>query len=107
MQTGRNTIVALFDAGGSAFTTKVVGTAAVQVFSTTGLTSPVGVVVQNQGTATVYHGGGSVTSANAIGGTLLPGQMVYYSGPAQNVWAITAAGSATTIAGLATTVGII
>ena len=99
--------MALFDAGGSAFMTTVVGTAAVQVFSTTGLTSPVGVVVQNQGTATVYHGGGSVTSANAIGGTLFAGQMLYFSGPAQNMWAITAAGNATVVAGLATTVGII
>jgi hypothetical protein len=107
MHNGRTRAVALFDAGSSAYQGTTVTTSVTQVFSTSGLTSPQGVVVQNQGTATIYIGGGSVTSANAIGGTLLPGQLVYYSGAAQNIWAICASGSATTIAGLATTVGLI
>ncbi len=94
--------MALFDAGSSAYQGTTVTNSVTQVFSTSGLTNPQNVVVLNQGTATVYIGGGSVTSANAIGGTLLPGQFVLYSGAAQNVWAITAAGTATVVAGLAT-----
>jgi hypothetical protein len=99
--------MALFDAGSSAFQGTTVTSSVTQVFSTTGLTNPQGLVLINQGTATIYVGGGSVTSANAIGGTLTPGNMLYFSGPAQNLYAITAAGNASTIAGLATTVGII
>ena len=99
--------MALFDAGSSAYQGTTVTSSVTQVFSTSGLTSPQGLVVINQGTATVYVGGGSVTSANAIGGTLLAGQELYISGPAQNMYAITAAGNATVIAGLATTVGLI
>jgi hypothetical protein len=106
-QTGRKAIVALFDAGSSAYQGTTVTNSVTQVFSTSGLTNPQGLVVINQGTATVYVGGGSVTSANAIGGTLFAGQMLYFSGPAQNMWAITAAGTSTVVAGLATTVGII
>ena len=99
--------MALFDAGSSAYQGTTVTNSVTQVFSTSGLTSPQGLVVQNQGTATVYVGGGSVTSANAIGGTLLPGQELYISGPAQNMWAITSAGTATVVAGLATVASVI
>ena len=99
--------MALFDAGSTAFQGTTVTSSITQVFSTSGLTSPRDMVIINQGTATVYVGGGSVTAANAIGGTLLPGQELYISGPAQNMWAITAAGNASVIAGLATTVGLI
>ena len=99
--------MALFDAGSTTFQGTTVTSSITQVFSTSGLTSPRDMVIINQGTATVYVGGGSVTAANAIGGTLLPGQELYISGPAQNMWAITAAGNASVIAGLATTVGLI
>ena len=99
--------MALFDAGSTAFQGTTVTSSITQVFSTSGLTSPRDMVIINQGTATVYFGGGSVTSATAIGGTLTAGQELYISGPAQNMYAITAAGSATVIAGLATTVGLI
>ena len=99
--------MALFDAGSTAFQGTTVTSSITQVFSTSGLTSPRDMVIINPGTATVYVGGGSVTAANAIGGTLLPGQELYISGPAQNMWAITAAGNASVIAGLATTVGLI
>jgi hypothetical protein len=107
MQQRKEAAVALFDAGSSAYQGTTVTSSVTQVFSTSGLTSPQGVVVMNQGTATVYVGGGSVTSATAIGGTLLPGQFLYYSGAAQNIWAITSAGSATVVAGLATVAAVV
>jgi hypothetical protein len=100
--------VALFDAGSTAFQGTTVTNSVTQVFSTSGLTSPQGVIVQNQGTATIYVGGASLTgSGGGTALTLSPGQEMYISGTAQNVYAITAAGNANTIAGLATTVGLI
>lgn len=79
-----------------------VTTSVTQVFSTSGLTSPYGVLVVNQGTATIYVGG-STTTANASGGPQLgAGEELYISGAAADLWAITASGSASVVAGLAT-----
>lgn len=102
--------MALFDAGSLAFQGTTVTTTATQVFSTspggTALTSPQGLVVQNLGTATVYFGGSQVT-ASATAPTLAPGQYLYISGSAQTMWAITASGSATVQAGLASVAAVV
>lgn len=79
----------------------VVTNSATQVFSVTGLTSPREVTVVNQGTATVWVGGGTVTTTSGV--QLNPGaQVTVGSQAAQNLWAITSAGTATVLAGLAT-----
>ena len=99
--------MALFDAGSSAYQGTTVTTAATQVFSTSGLTSPQGVLVQNQGTATVYVGGTAVVASFGTCLTLAAGQEMYISGTAQTVWAVTASGNATVVAGLATVAAVI
>jgi hypothetical protein len=91
----------IFDAGSSAYQGTTVTSSATAVFSTTGLTSPQNVTVMNQGTATIYVGGGTVTTTSGV--QLLPGGQVTVTGQAaQNLWAITASGTATAVAGLAT-----
>jgi hypothetical protein len=84
----------------------VVTNSATQIFSTSGLTSPVGLLVQNQGAVTVYLGGSSVT-ASATGPALAAGQEAYFSGAAQNLWAITASGSCPVLAGLASVAAVV
>lgn len=103
--------MALFDAGSSAYQSTAVTSAVTQVFSTspggTALAGPAGLVVLNQGPAPVYLGGSAVTAAASGGPVLAAGQEAYFSGPAANLWAITAAGSATVAAGLATVPAVI
>ena len=91
----------------SSATTTSVSTSVTQVFSTSGLTSPAGLLVQNQGTATVYLGGSTTTAAASGGPTLAAGQELYISGAASNLWAITASGSSTVAAGLATVPAVV
>lgn len=90
----------IFDAGSSAYQGTTVTSSATQVFSTSGLTNPRDVTVVNQGTAIVWVGGGTVTTTSGI--QLNVGQQVTVNGPAQALWAITSAGTATVVAGLAT-----
>lgn len=89
----------------------VVTSSATQIFSLTpsiggsavALVNPRDVTIVNQGTATIYIGGSTVTAAASGGPTLSPGgQMTLGGQAAQNLWAITAAGSATVTAALAT-----
>ena len=98
--------MALFDAGSSAYQGGTVTTVATQVFSTSGLTSPRDVTILNQGTATIFLGQSSVT---AVTGLILPaGQQATVQGTAATlIYGITAAGSAVTAAGLATTAVVI
>lgn len=103
--------MALFDTGSIAYQGTTVTNSATLVFSSTpngtALTSPVNPVIQNQGTALIYVGAGTVTTT---GGVALPaGQFLFVSGspPASGLWAITAAGSSTVVAGLATVAAVI
>lgn len=103
--------MALFDTGSIAYQGTTVTNSATLVFSSTpngtALTSPVNPVIQNQGTALIYVGAGTVTTT---GGVALPaGQFLFVSGspPALGLWAITAAGSSTVAAGLATVAAVI
>lgn len=90
--------MAIFETSGTATS---VGNSATAVFSTAGLTSPRDVTVLNQGTANVWVGGGTVTTTSGV--FLPPGAQVTVGGAAaQNLWAITSAGTATVVAGLAT-----
>jgi len=86
------------------FATSVQGTtvtsSVTQVYSTAGLTSPRDVTLMNQGTATIYVGGSQVTATNT-GVPVASGQQLTVAGAAQNLWAITSAGTATVEAGLA------
>ncbi len=101
--------MALFDTGSIAYQGTTVTSSATLVFSSspngTALTNPVGAVVQNMGTANIFVGGGSVTTTT--GTVLVPGQFLYVSGPAQQMWAITASGSSTVQAGLATVAAVV
>ena len=101
--------MALFDTGSLAYQGTTVTNSATQVFSTspngTALTSPVGLLVQNQGTATVFVGAGTVTNTSGV--ALPVGQTLYVTGSAINMWAITSAGSSTVVAGLATVAAVI
>ena len=89
--------MAIFESGG---TTTSVTNSATQVFAAAGYTSPAGLVIQNQGTALIWVGGGTVTTTSGV--PVPAGQQLYVAGPAQNCWAITAAGTSTVLAGLAT-----
>lgn len=95
----------LFDAGSLAYQGTVVTNSATQVFSTSGLTSPAGLVVQNQGPVGVFVGGGTVTTTS--GQYLAPGGEMYVSGTAYDTWAITASGTSTVVAGLATVAAVV
>ena len=87
----------LFESSG---TVTSVTNSATQVFSTAGLTSPRDVTIINQGTATCYVGGGTVTTTSGV--QCLPGGQVTVTGQAaQNLWAITASGTCSVLAGLA------
>ena len=99
--------MALFDAGSTAYQGTTVTNSVTQVFSVNGLTTPIGMVIQNQGTATIYVGGTAPASSGGVSVPLTSGQAMYISGSAQTLSAITAAGNASVIAGLATTVGLI
>jgi hypothetical protein len=90
--------VALFESSGTATS---VTNSATQIFTPSGYTSPAGFTVLNQGTAVVYVGGGTVTTTSGV--PLAVGQQLTVSGPASLIpWAITASGTATVVAGLAT-----
>ena len=99
--------MALFDAGSTAYQGTTVTNSVTQVFSVNGLTTPIGMVIQNQGTATIYVGGTAPASSGGVSVPLTAGQAMYISGSAQTLSAITAAGNASVIAGLATTVGLV
>jgi hypothetical protein len=90
--------VALFETAGTA--TSVINSATA-IFTAAGYTSPRDVTVLNQGTAAVFVGGGTVTTTS---GVYLPvgAQLTVGGASAQNLWAITASGTATVVAGLAT-----
>lgn len=90
--------MAIFETSGTATS---VTNSATAVFSTAGLTSPRDVTVLNQGTATVWVGGGTVTTTSGIQ-VNVGGQVTVGGQAAQNLWAITSAGTATVVAGLAT-----
>lgn len=93
--------MAIFDAGSLAYQGTTVTNSATQVYSASGLTSPQNLVVLNQGTAIVYVGGGTVTTTSGV--PLTPGNQLVVGGSASlSVWAITASGTATVVAGLAT-----
>jgi len=94
--------VAIFE---SATQGTTVTSSATQVFSVTGLTSPYGVLVQNQGTVTIWVGGGTVTTTSGV--PCPAGQYVYVAGPAQNTWAITASLNCPVIAGLASVAAVV
>lgn len=72
-----------------------------QVFSIAGLTGAAGLRVINQGPAAVWAGGSSVAAVPAGGLLLGTGQSMFLSGPAQNLWAVTASGAATVLASTA------
>jgi hypothetical protein len=101
--------VALFDTGSIAYQGTTVTNSATVVFSQspngTALTSPVGAVVQNQGTAIIWVGAGTVTTTGGV--PLPPGQYLYVSGSAPSLWAITSAGSSAVVAGLASVAAVV
>jgi hypothetical protein len=103
--------VALFDTGSIAYQGTTVTNSATLVFSSspngTALTNPVNPVILNQGTALIYVGAGTVTTTGGV--PVPPGQFLLVSGapPASNLWAITAAGSSTVVAGLATVAAVV
>lgn len=97
--------MAIFANGPGTQTTSV-GTASgtVAIFNTaaSGLTGTLkNVLVDNAGTATVYVGGGTAVSTTT-GIPLLVGQQLLFQGTAINLYAVTAAGTATVVTGLAT-----
>lgn len=90
--------MAIFETSGTATS---VGNSATAIFTAAGYTSPRDVTVLNQGTAIVWVGGGTVTTTSGI--QLNVGAQVTVGGQAaQNLWAITSAGTSTVLAGLAT-----
>ena len=99
--------MALFDAGSSAYQGTTVTSSVTQVFSVNGLTAPTGMVIQNQGTATIYVGGTAPASSGGVSVPLTAGQAMWISGSAQTLSAITSAGNASVIAGLASVAAVI
>lgn len=90
--------MALFESAG---TVTSVTNSATEIFTVAGYTSPAGFTCLNQGTAIVYVGGGTVTTTSGV--PVAIGQQLTLSGPVtQNQWAITASGTSTVVAGLAT-----
>ena len=77
------------------------------VFSVNGLTAPTGMVIQNQGTATIYVGGTAPAATGGVSVPLTAGQAMWISGSAQTLSAVTSAGNASVIAGLASVAAVI
>jgi hypothetical protein len=89
-------------ANGTATQTSSVGTAAgtVPIFTTSGLTGTLrNVAVSNTGTATCYVGGGTAVTVAAM--PVAPGGVLVLQGSAVTLYALTSAGTTTTVAGLA------
>ena len=102
--------VPIFDSGSLAFQQTSVGTVGTQFWTNspggTALTSPRDITVVNGGTANVWVTGGSIISLNGI--FLPPGGQMTVQGTAQSsLWAMTSAGSAVLLAGLATVVAVV
>lgn len=101
--------MALFDTGSIAYQGTTVTSSATVVFSQspngTALTSPVGAVVQNQGTVIAWIGAGTVTNTGGV--PLSPGQFLYVSGSAPSLWAITTSANCPVVAGLATVAAVV
>lgn len=104
----------IFDAGSPAYQQTTFGTVCTQVWTNSPtvsgsaftLTSPRDITLMNQGTAACYLTGGSVVALSGV--YLPPGAQVTVQGTAQAaLWAMTAAGSATAAAGLATTLAVV
>jgi hypothetical protein len=99
--------VALFDAGSTAYQGTTVTSSVTQVFTVNGLTAPIGMVIQNQGTATIYVGGTAPAATGGVSVPLSAGQAMWISGSAQTLSAITSAGNASVIAGLASVSAVV
>ena len=99
--------MALFDAGSTAYQGTTVTSSVTQVFTVNGLTAPIGMVIQNQGTATIYVGGTAPAASGGVSVPLTSGQAMYISGSAQTLSAITSAGNASVIAGLASVAAVV
>lgn len=85
--------------GGTAYT---VSSGSVTALYTAPATYVRDVVVTNGGTAKIYVGQGTVSSTQGL--PLPSGQSILLSGPTENIYAITAAGTATAVVGLASVV---
>jgi hypothetical protein len=102
--------VAIFDTGSLAYQSTSVGTVSTQFWTNspggTALTSPANITFLNAGTTGVYVTGGSVV---ALSGVWVPsGGQVTIQGTAQSaLWAMTALGSTTLDAGLATVTAVV
>lgn len=102
--------MAIFDAGSLAFQQTSVGTVGTQFWTNspggTALTNPRDITFVNGGTVGCFVTGGSVV---ALTGTWLPpGAQHTFQGTAQSaLWAMTAAGTTTLYAGLATVVAVV
>jgi hypothetical protein len=97
--------MAIFANGPGTQTTSV-GTASgtVAIFNTAaaGLTGTLkNILIENTGTATIFVGSGTAVSTTT-GVQLLAGQQLLFQGTAINMYAVTSAGTATVITGLAT-----
>ncbi len=76
-----------------------------QVFTTAGLSFPWFLIVANAGPAAVCAGGPGVTVAGGV--MVAAGSALYVPGPARDVWAVTASGTAVVTAGLASVASVI
>lgn len=100
----------IFDAGSTPFQQTSVGTVGTQFWTTspggTALTNPRDITVINAGTTGVYVTGGSVITLSGV--WLAPGGQLTVQGTAQSaLWAMTALGSTTLDASLATVVDVV
>lgn len=100
----------IFAAGDLPYQQTIVGTIGTAIWSNspggTALTSPRDITLVNAGTVGCYVTGGSIVSLNGV--WVAPGGQLTVQGTAQSaLWAMTAAGTTTTIASLATTVDVV
>lgn len=100
----------IFDAGSLAYQSTTVGTIGTQFWTNspggTALTSPVNITAVNAGTVGCYVTGGSVISLNGV--WLAPGGQITIAGTAQSaLWAMTASGTTSVAAGLATVYAVV
>lgn len=102
--------MAIFDSGSLAFQSTTVGTVGTQFWTNspggTALTSPRDITFVNAGTVGCYVTGGSVISLAGV--WVAPGGQMTVQGTAQSaLWAMTASGTTSVAAGLATVVAVV
>jgi hypothetical protein len=102
--------VPIFAAGDLPYQQTSVGTIGTQFWTNspggTALTSPRDITVVNAGTVGCYVTGGSIISLNGV--WLAPGGQLTVQGTAQSaLWGMTALGTTTTIASLASVVAVV